>query len=175
MPGFEMPARGGGAAMLRDLREEERPALQDPALQEHAPPPIATAGQNGRNSQTDSEENQSYDNMTNKLTEHKTSKQSVKQTRKPESKPVAQKTNLPVSQVASPSVAANNSVADMIRQRAAQRGEQEVLKTVTLKLSPSLDERIERYCFENKMKKQDFWAEAAALYFETVEHDGGSQ
>lgn len=31
MAGFEMPARGAGAAMLRDLRDEERPTTDTPS------------------------------------------------------------------------------------------------------------------------------------------------
>ena len=164
MPGLEMPIRGGGAAMLRELRDEERPSLDN---QETLP-------ETELGKQPDHKTDQSYDNMTNNLTDKKSEQKEDKKSNnisgKQNSKPVRQSANQSVVQPESQmdSQNANQSVADMIRRRAAQRGEQEVLKTVTLKLSPALDERVEQYCFDNKMKKQEFWAEAAALYFEMI-------
>jgi len=159
MPGLEMPMRGGGAAMLRELRDEERPEVEEQRLEGHL---VAQ--------EAEPQYDESYDSITNKQPDHKAtnqpSKKPVNKTRNRISnitdKNYDKKENLSEIQTES------KSVAQMIRQRSAKQTEQEVLKTVTLKLSPSLDERIERYCFENKMKKQEFWAEAAALYFETV-------
>ena len=156
-----MPKRGDGAAMLRDLRDEERPPLG-----EEPPAPTKSAA---RDAEGVDQTNQSYDNMTNKQTEQKVVKQSDNPVRQKTVRPVRQKS----AQFAGQSADGGVSVADMIRRRAERRDGAEVLKTVTLKLSPALDERIERFCFENRMKKQEFWAEAAALYFETVGPEAG--
>ncbi|RYZ80918.1 MAG: hypothetical protein EOP06_24445 [Proteobacteria bacterium] len=43
------------------------------------------------------------------------------------------------------------------------------LKTVTFKLSPSLDEKVEEHMRETGRKKQDIVRDALHLYFETVE------
>ena len=118
---------------------------------------------------------QSYDNMTNKLSDKPADTLTVKQddlhTAKKADKVVRKKVSQEVGQ--EESQPAGPTVAQLIRRRAGTEAAKEVLKTVTLKISPTLDERIERYCFENKIKKQDFWAEAAALYFETVEEEQG--
>ena len=153
MPGLEMPGCGGGAAMLRELRDEERPTREDQAVLEENP--------------SENTNDPSYDSMTKKLTNKQTEQKS---SHKSDKSPRKQTNNL-VGQLYNHS--AGQSVADIIRRRTAQRQEQEVLKTVTLKLSPSLDEKIEQYCFDNKMKKQEFWAEAAALYFEMIAEGEG--
>ena len=131
-----------------------------------APMPSVQAAQE-ETKQTD----HSYDNMTNKLsdklTDNLTVKQDDLQAGKKADKPVRKKVSQEEGQ------SGGQSVAQLIRRRASTEAAKEVLKTVTLKISPTLDERIERYCFENKIKKQDFWAEAAALYFETVEEEQG--
>ncbi len=157
MPGLEMPARGGGAAMLRELRDEERPQLE-----EH-PQGIADVDAAPEDVKID----ESYDNMTNKLT----TKQTVKKANNQSGKTDRKQTVKPARQVESQ--IEGQSVVEMIRRRAVQREEQEVLKTVTLKLSPALDEKIEKYCFDHKMKKQEFWAEAATLYFEMIAQEEG--
>ena len=179
-----MPVRGGGAAMLRELRDEERPALEKqiddkrevlPEAEEVSPNAELAKDAPGK-SETDKQTKKSYDNMTNNLTdkqsEQKSDNKADTQTRKQTVKPTRQSAIKLESQPDSQS--ASQSVADMIRRRAAQREEQEVLKTVTLKLSPSLDEKVEQYCFDHKMKKQEFWAEAAALYFEMIAEGEGS-
>jgi len=135
-----------------------------------APMPSVQAAQE-ETKQTDQADSKSYDNMTNKLsdklTDNLTVKQDDLQAGKKADKPVRKKVSQEEGQ------SGGQSVAQLIRQRANAEAAKEVLKTVTLKISPTLDERIERYCFENKIKKQDFWAEAAALYFETVEEEQG--
>ena len=183
-----MPSRGGGAAMLRDLRDEERPSqeTQEKPSQETQDilPEQEVSPKTETDNQADAKDEKSYDNMTNNLTdnktEHKANKKEVnktgKQTGKLASQSASHQVIKPESQTDSQNTNSQNtnqSVADMIRRRAAQRGEQEVLKTVTLKLSPALDERVEQYCFDNKMKKQEFWAEAAALYFEMIAQGEG--
>ena len=132
-----------------------------------APAPTAPA----EAKQADQADSKSYDNMTNKLSDNLTVKQGDLQTAPKADKPVRKKVSQKGDQEEGQS--GGQSVAQLIRQRANAEAAKEVLKTVTLKISPTLDERIERYCFENKIKKQDFWAEAAALYFETVEEEQG--
>ncbi len=200
MAGFTMPKRGSGAAMLRDLREDERPPLEDePAPRnesESSPiqtplaetPPVNTAPENFTQSEIDEIEAEmhiredslahSQSHMTSHIASHMadnmTDKQTAQKTVKQPGKPAGKKAVNTVSQKErqSGNRSEGQSVAEMIRRRASAQAEPEVLKTVTLKLSPSLDERIERYCFDHKMKKQEFWAEAAALYFETLENAG---
>ena len=164
MPGLEMPTRGGGAAMLRELRDEERPSLENQDVPPEAEPV----------KQSSNKTDKSYDNMTSNITDNQSDQKEYKKPsnsdRKKDSKPSRQSVGQPVVQQISPPDSQNTSqsVAEMIRRRAAQREGQEVMKTVTLKLSPALDERVEQYCFDNRMKKQEFWAEAAALYFEMI-------
>ena len=162
MAGFQMPKRGSGAAMLRDLREDERPPLDEPQAETSQQEAVKQSAQ-------------SYDNMTNNLTTKQSEQTSGILPDKPDRKKPVKQSSQKLSQkdtlLNSPS--AGQSVAEMIRRRSSLREEQEVLKTVTLKLSPTLDERIEKYCFENKMKKQEFWAEAAALYFEMIAEGAG--
>jgi hypothetical protein len=45
----------------------------------------------------------------------------------------------------------------------------EVLKTVTIKLAPSLDRRVEEHCFQAGRKKQEVVRDALLLYFEAIE------
>ena len=49
----------------------------------------------------------------------------------------------------------------------------EVLKTVTIKLAPSLDRQVEEHCFQTGRKKQDVVRDALLLYFEAVEETDG--
>lgn len=154
------PSSNPQARMQQLLREQAAPTDEAvpttvPVLQDTVTP---KSGDPASLQQDDKKPDQKYDSMTSHTANN--------QTKKREGKSDRNKSSIQTMQQESQSE--NLSVADMIRTRAEQRGIQEVLKTVTLKLSPSLDERIERYCFENKMKKQEFWAEAAALYFETV-------
>jgi hypothetical protein len=44
-----------------------------------------------------------------------------------------------------------------------------VLKTVTIKLDPELDRRIEDHCYQTGRKKQDVIRDGLLLYFEAVE------
>jgi hypothetical protein len=44
-----------------------------------------------------------------------------------------------------------------------------VLKTVTLKMDPVLDKRVEDHCYQMGRKKQDVVRDALLLYFETIE------
>jgi hypothetical protein len=55
-----------------------------------------------------------------------------------------------------------------------QQGEPagEVLKTVTIKLAPSLDRQVEAHCFETGRKKQEVVRDALLLYFELLESAG---
>lgn len=184
-------------------RDRDQSGRQAPSAAQHSPGPeqhFVSPVENAEGTeqallQDNNQADQSYDNMTNKLSANQTRNQTGNtadtQTNYQESIPQNEKENTPVSQVerksarrkANPAVSQpggqseanseNHSVADMIRQRSVVPAAPEVLKTVTLKVSPSLDEKIERYCFENKMKKQQFWADAAALYFETVEAGEG--
>ncbi len=161
-------------AAMRELSELDTPAPAAPETIAQEPDwQVPDQSDNGPDTK-------SYDNMTNKLPSKLSDNQTTKLAdlqpdNKPDQKydkPGRKKTDqLPRQSVSSPAgqTAANSSVAALIRQRAGKEAEKEVLKTVTLKISPTLDERIERYCFEHKIKKQDFWAEAAALYFEVIE------
>ncbi len=45
----------------------------------------------------------------------------------------------------------------------------EILKTVTIKLAPSLDRRVEEHCFQMGRKKQEVVRDALLLYFEAIE------
>jgi hypothetical protein len=92
-----------------------------------------------------------YDNMTS----HTTSKQGIIEAENTDSK--------------EPDNKAMEAVLQMVRQKAKKPAGEEVLKTVTIKMRPSMDARIERYCFEHGMKKQDFFADAVDLYFAAVE------
>jgi hypothetical protein len=49
----------------------------------------------------------------------------------------------------------------------------EVLKTVTIKLAPSLDRRVEEHCFRTGRKKQEVVRDALLLYFEAIEEAEG--
>lgn len=89
------------------------------------------------------------DKSENKQTDNMTSHITNKQTDKPES----QKTN---SQEGSPVARPD-----------------ETLKTVTLKLPPTLDRRVERYCFESDRKKQDVVRDALLMYLAAVEAQEG--
>ena len=48
-----------------------------------------------------------------------------------------------------------------------------VLKTVTIKLDPELDRRIEDHCYQTGRKKQDVIRDGLLLYFEAVEQIAG--
>jgi hypothetical protein len=47
------------------------------------------------------------------------------------------------------------------------------LKTVTIKLAPSLDRRVEEHCFATGRKKQEVVRDALMLYFELLEEGAG--
>ena len=62
------------------------------------------------------------------------------------------------------------SLRSVIQATIQQNGQNgEVLKTVTIKLPPSLDRRVEEHCFRTGRKKQDVVRDGLLLYFEAVE------
>jgi len=56
-------------------------------------------------------------------------------------------------------------------QQAGQAGE--MLKTVTIKLAPWLDRRVEEHCFTAGRKKQEVVRDALLLYFDLLEGERG--
>ena len=115
--------------------------------------------------ETDNQESLSYDHMTSHMTdkpEIQKVSQSVRQVAdQPVSKPVRKQTG---------KQAAPSSVLQTIKATVQQTGDgAPALKTVTIKLAPGLDRRVEEHCFATGRKKQDVVRDALLLYFETVE------
>jgi hypothetical protein len=126
----------------------------------------ATDEQNKEESNT---ADKSYDNMTSHMTDKQEIQEASKQVGKSE---VLQDGHPAVKQVRKPSgkTAISPSVMQSIKATVQQVGETvPTLKTVTIKLSPDLDRKVETYCFETTQKKQDVVRDALLLYFETVE------
>ena len=67
----------------------------------------------------------------------------------------------------------NKSVKESIRDTIKSAGTQAVivLKTVTIKLSPELDKRVEDHCYSTGRLKQDVVRDGLLLYFEAIEED----
>lgn len=111
------------------------------------------------------EESQSYDNMTSHMTDTPENKQAGQQERQTDDQPVIKASR---RQAAKP--AAVSSVMQTIKATVQQAGDgTPTLKTVTIKLAPELDRRVEAHCFATGLKKQDVVRDALLLYFETVE------
>ena len=114
---------------------------------------------------TDTEESLPYDNMTG----HMTNKEEIQ----PGSTPVSQASDLPASKQVRKQAskqATQSSVLQTIKATVQQAGDDApALKTVTIKLAPGLDRRVEEHCFATGRKKQDVVRDALLLYFETVE------
>lgn len=66
-------------------------------------------------------------------------------------------------------VAETASLAESIRASLRTPAAEPALKTVTLKMSPALDRKIEDHCYQTGRKKQDVIRDAVLLYFETIE------
>jgi preprotein translocase subunit Sec63 len=115
--------------------------------------------------ETDKPNSQSYDNMTG----HMTNQQEDKPVSLPERLPTDQSATKTVrKQAAKPT--APFSVVQTIKATVQQGGDgAPALKTVTIKLAPTLDRRVEEHCFATGRKKQDVVRDALLLYFEAVE------
>jgi hypothetical protein len=110
-------------------------------------------------------DSQSYDNMTG----HMDSKPGRKTGIPSEVLPTGQTVSKPArKQAAKPSVLP--SVLQSIKATVQQASDGvPTLKTVTIKLAPELDRRVEEHCFATGRKKQDVVRDSLLLYFEAVE------
>ena len=115
--------------------------------------------------EADNQESQPYDNMTS----HTTNQPEIQKENPSVRQDTDQPANKPVRKQASRQ-AAPSSVLQTIKATVQQSGDgAPALKTVTIKLAPSLDRRVEEHCFATGHKKQDVIRDALLLYFETVE------
>ena len=158
MSGLKMPRRGEAARLLSELNAEHAPAPSD-----------------------DDKESQSYDQSYGNMTGQKDSNTVVREENKPEIQQAiqadvpqagqlyGQPSLLVGSQPASPSAVSSASVRDAIRAQVQRGRQKEILKTVTIKLSPELDQRVERHCYEAGRLKQEVIRDALLLYFEILE------
>ena len=108
---------------------------------------------------------QSYDNMTGHMTDKPESQQDSPSEVLPTDQPVSKPAR---KQVAKPAVLP--SVLQAIKATVQQASDgAPALKTVTIKLAPELDRRVEEHCFATGRKKQDVVRDSLLLYFEAVE------
>lgn len=115
--------------------------------------------------ETDKQESQSYDNMTSHTTNQPEIQKESPSVRQEADQPTSKQVRKQASKQAAPS-----SVLQTIKATVQQSGDgAPALKTVTIKLAPSLDRRVEEHCFATGHKKQDVIRDALLLYFETVE------
>jgi hypothetical protein len=122
----------------------------------------------------------SYSNMTSHMTDLPDSKtegppydklpdQAIsQQTRKMTGPSVDQSVGQTAGQPSDPSSIRQAILATV--QQGGQMGE--TLKTVTIKLAPTLDRRVEEHCFITGRKKQEVVRDALLLYFELLEQEG---
>ena len=115
--------------------------------------------------ETDKTESQSYDNMTGHTESQPEDKQESLPVSQEDSKSAVRQTRKPVTKPTVPS-----SVVQTIKATVQQASDgAPALKTVTIKLAPSLDRQVEEHCFATGRKKQDVVRDALLLYFEAVE------
>jgi len=107
------------------------------------------------------QENQSYDYMTDKQTNQEETNTDVLSETGPEIRTVSSM----AGQTGIQSV--RDKIALTVQGSADQT--KPVLKTVTLKMDPTLDKRVEDHCYQMGRKKQDVVRDALLLYFETIE------
>ncbi|MCS6778061.1 MAG: ribbon-helix-helix protein, CopG family [Chthonomonadaceae bacterium] len=68
-----------------------------------------------------------------------------------------------------PEGADTDAILREIQQAVRATSERPVLKTVTIKMLPELDARVEQHCRETGRKKQDVIRDALRLYFAALE------
>jgi hypothetical protein len=138
---------------LRELNVSRQKAAQPPEPSEVVVNPV--------------EPDSPYDNMTGHMTDN-----TVVQ---PEMKPTNNKTVRPTGHKygqSSDQLVVKTSVKQSIKATLQQSGnaqEKPILKTVTIKMDPKLDKRVEDHCHEAGRLKQDVIRDAVLLYFEVVE------
>lgn len=176
--GLKMPKRGEAARLLSELNAEH--ALPDT---ETAPAPQTALGTTQQREEQEQPqqpprqegtkpEGQSYDGSYGNMTDNT----AIRQERRIPVKPESRKPSRMVNKAASNTSGSPSSMAEAIRS-AIQQGSAsggEILKTVTIKLSPELDRRVEDHCHEYRRKKQEVIRDAILLYFEVVEGNGGA-
>lgn len=126
------------------------------------------------------QEGKSYDHMTDKQTrhisDHTDANQSFHEDIRPSDQQISQSSVNKAGQQSDPSD--DRSVGQSVRDRivASVQGAagpaKPVLKTVTLKMDPDLDKRVEDHCYAAGRKKQDVIRDAVLLYFEAIESAG---
>ena len=151
-----------GKSTLQELRE-----LNVRRQRESAPEPVHSP-----DDPADTESGNMTGHMTDNMTIQKDSHTDVlpsrrkasQRTRQPAIKTVDQTDDKTVGQL---------SIREAIKAAVQGGGGQAkpVLKTVTIKLSPELDKRVEDHCHETGRLKQDVIRDGLLLYFEAIEGD----
>ncbi len=112
------------------------------------------------------------DNMTSHITDNMTIQEESNTGILPSVRKVSHKASKPARK-ADDRPARQPSIKEAIKAAVQGGGGQAkpVLKTVTIKLSPELDKRVEDHCHATGRLKQDVIRDGLLLYFEAVEGD----
>ena len=111
------------------------------------------------------------DSPSDNMTSHMTDNIAIQSERKPTRNKAVRSADHKVGQQTDQLVG-QISVKQSIKATLQQSGnaqEKPILKTVTIKMDPKLDKRVEDHCHETGRLKQDVIRDAVMLYFEVVE------
>lgn len=189
MAGFQMPKRGSGAAMLRDLREEERPPRDDEPSPLSQEDDAAASATGSRDSSTVAQTTSSTDsNIAADATSSADSSEHGEESKPPRkqrlkvSSPAAHTTSSPEikttrSIVGSATVRSKEqfggdlvraAMLEMLAQPYPDDMEAGVMTVTSVKIPKPIWERLEYARTITKQDKQDIIAEALRLYFDRI-------